>query len=143
MIAVDTDVLIAAHREDSPFHSAALAALGSLGGRRWAIPWPCVHEFLAITTHPRIFAPPTPLTTALAAIEGWLATPYLELLAEGAGHRNELSTLLAQARVVGPRVHDARIAALCLEHGVDELWTADRDFSRFTALRCLNPLVAP
>jgi predicted nucleic acid-binding protein len=43
--------------------------------------------------------------------------------------------------VTGPLVQDARIAALCLQHGVRELWTADRDFSRFPALGVRNPLV--
>jgi predicted nucleic acid-binding protein len=42
---------------------------------------------------------------------------------------------------VGPRIHDAHIAALCIQHSVDELWTADRDFSRFSALNTRNPLL--
>jgi toxin-antitoxin system PIN domain toxin len=142
VIAVDTNILIAAHRVDSPFHEPAISALSSLGGQRWAIPWPCLHEFLAIVTHPRIFAPPTPLDEAIATVTTWLATPLLELLSEGAAHWEELSELLARARVAGPRLHDARIAALCLQHGVDELWTADRDFSRFAHVRTTNPLVA-
>jgi hypothetical protein len=29
---------------------------------------------------------------------------------------------------------------LCKVHGVTELWTADRDFSRFPGLRKRNPL---
>jgi predicted nucleic acid-binding protein len=41
----------------------------------------------------------------------------------------------------GAQVHDARIAALCLHHGVTELWTADRDFGRFPELRTRNPLI--
>jgi predicted nucleic acid-binding protein len=49
---------------------------------------------------------------------------------------------LWQARVVGPEVHDARVATLCLQHGVRELWSADRDFGRFPGLRTVNPLVA-
>ena len=55
MIAVDTQILVFAHREDSPFHPAALAALTELaeGAAPWALPWPVVHEFLAIATHPR------------------------------------------------------------------------------------------
>jgi predicted nucleic acid-binding protein len=53
-----------------------------------------------------------------------------------------LRPLLLAARIAGPRVHDARVAALCLQHGVRELWTADRDFSRFAELRAINPLVA-
>lgn len=43
----------------------------------------------------------------------------------------------------GAMVHDGRIAALCLHHGVSELWTADRDFSRFATLAVRNPLVVP
>jgi len=41
------------------------------------------------------------------------------------------------------RVPDVRIAALCLRHGVTELWSTDRDFSRFPALRVVNPLLKP
>ena len=64
MIAVDTNILVYAHREESPWHDAATSALSGLSGE-WAIPWPCVHEFLAIVTHPKIFDPPTPLATAM------------------------------------------------------------------------------
>jgi predicted nucleic acid-binding protein len=48
---------------------------------------------------------------------------------------------LAEGRVTGPRIHDARIAALCLHHGVRELSSADRDFSRFPRLATRNPLL--
>jgi predicted nucleic acid-binding protein len=44
--------------------------------------------------------------------------------------------------VVGNKVHDARVAAICLGHGVRELWSADRDFSYFPDVRTRNPLVA-
>ncbi len=142
MIAVDTNILVYAHRLDSPWHGEAKACLEGLAGtgRAWAIPWPCVHEFLAITTHPRIFAPPTPLADALLAVESWLACPSLQLLGENDGHWLVLRDTLEAARVAGPKVHDARIAALCLLHGVSELWTADRDFARFADLRTRNPL---
>ena len=43
--------------------------------------------------------------------------------------------------ISGAAIHDARIAAICLDHGVDELWTCDRDFSRFPDLRTRNPLI--
>src|SRR5699024_9884608 len=56
---------------------------------------------------------------------------------------DRLRSLVTDGRVVGPRVHDARIAAICLSHGISELWTADRDFSRFPALKTRNPLVEP
>lgn len=143
MIAVDTNILVYAHREEAPFHEAARERLRELaeGSALWAIPWPCLHEFLAIVTHPRIFAPPTPMPRALDQVAAWLESPTLALLAEAGSHWEQLRAVLEASRVVGPQVHDARIAALCIEHGVRELWSADRDFGRFRGLAVLNPLV--
>jgi len=142
MIAVDTNLLVYAHREDSPFHKSALKAMVGLSdsGRRWAIPWPCVHEFISITTHPRIYDPPSPLKIALAAIQLWLDAPGCEQLAEGPGYWQTLNNLSRKAKLKGPMIHDARIAALCQHHGVKELWSADRDFTRFPSLKIRNPL---
>ena len=142
MIAVDTNLLVYAHREDSVFHAPAIEALQELAesGGRWSIPWPCLHEFLAITTHPRIFRPPTPLSLALEAMQVWLDSPGCEMIGEGTGYYDELRILVTKGKITGPMVHDARIAALCIHHGVRELWTADRDFSRFATLRTHNPM---
>lgn len=144
MIAVDTNILVYAHRADLHFHAAASQRLAELaeGRATWAIPWPCLHEFLAIVTHPRIYAPPTPLARALAQVDAWLELPTLTLLAEKAGHWTSLWPLLVHGRIAGPQVHDARVAALCRDHGVSELWSADRDFSRFAGLSVVNPLLA-
>jgi toxin-antitoxin system PIN domain toxin len=143
MIAVDTNLLVYAHREDNPWHENAYARLAELAEGRgpWAIPWPCLHEFLAIVTHPRIYNPSTPLELALDQVDAWLESPSLVLLAEAPGYWPELRALLQAGRVAGPQVHDARVAALCLSHGGRELWSADRDFGRFPALTVKNPLV--
>ena len=143
MIAVDTNILVYAHREDSPWHQVALSRVASLAdsGAPWAITWPSVHEFLAIATHPKIYSPPSPLATALAALEAWQASPGLRMLAESPGYFATLSRLAKAAKVHGPKIHDARIAALCLHHGVKKLWSADRDFSSFPELTCENPLI--
>jgi toxin-antitoxin system PIN domain toxin len=143
VIAVDTNLLVYAHREDSSWHEASLAVLTGLaeGRRPWAIPWPCIHEFLAVVTHPRIFAPPTPTAVALDAIAGWLEAPTLQLLAESHAYWDDLRGAVETGKIAGPKIHDARIAALCAHHGVAELWTADRDFGRFPALATRNPLV--
>lgn len=140
MIAVDTNILVYAHRAESPWHEAAQRCLARAALTRWAIPWPCVHEFLAVVTHARIFNPPTPMQDALKAVEGWLESPTLRLLSEFDGYAPILTSLLQRGNVTGPRVHDARVAALCMEHGVEELWTVDRDFSRFPNLQARNPL---
>lgn len=99
-----------------------------------------MHEFLAIVTHPRIYNPPTPTSAALDQVEAWLEAPTLVLLAESEHYWAELRALVNAGRVTGPRIHDARVAALCRQHGVRELWSADRDFSRFPDLAVVNPL---
>jgi hypothetical protein len=144
LIAVDSNILIYAHREDSPFHPAAATRLAQLAESpaTWAIPWPCVHEFLAITTHPRIYAPPTPLAKALDQIDAWLQSPTLVLLTESGSHWPVMRDLLVAGRIAGPQVHDARIAALCRQHGVRELWSADRDFGRLPGFAVTNPLIS-
>jgi toxin-antitoxin system PIN domain toxin len=142
VIAVDTNILVYAHREDSPFHDAAARRLAELaeGNAAWAIPWPCVHEFLAIVTHPRIYDPPTPIPVALAQVDAWRESPTLVLLSESDQHWLELRDLVTKGQVSGGRIHDARVAALCRQHGVRELWSADRDFSRFAGLTAVNTL---
>lgn len=143
MIAVDTNILVYAHREDSSWHHAASRCVCQLaeGTSPWAIPWPCLHEFLAIVSHPRIYSPPTPVDLALRQLDAWLESPTLVLLAEDSGYWATLRALLKKAKVSGGLVHDARVAALCLRAGVREFWSADRDFSRFSPLKLRNPLV--
>lgn len=142
MIALDTNILVYAHRRDAPLHARARACVQELAGgrRRWALPWPCVHEFFAIVTHPRIWRPPTGREHAVAQLEAWRASPSCTLLGETQDHFKLLAELVMRGEVVGPMVHDARIAAICLGHGA-ELWTTDRDFSRFATLRLRNPLI--
>lgn len=143
MIAVDTNMLVYAHRHDSEWHGAAARTILDLaeGTAAWAIPWPCLHEFLAIATHPRIFSPSSTMRQAIEQVDAWLASPSLVLLGEGVDHWEQLQKVLAVGKVRGPMVHDARIATICLVAGVSEILTSDRDFSRFPSLRTRNPLV--
>lgn len=143
MIAVDTNILVHAHRRDSRWHAPAVRVLESLatGREAWAIPWPCVHEFYAIATHPRIYAPPSKPVQAVAQLRAWRESPSLTLLAEDDSYWPVLDSLIERSRLTGPAIHDARIAALCLRHGAHELLTADRDFSRFPELATRNPLI--
>lgn len=144
MIAVDTNILVYAHREDSPWHDTAYTKVAEIaeGRAAWAIPWPCIHEFLSIVTHPKIFSPPTPLNAAIHQVEAWLEAPNLVLLVETEGYWTELRKIIEAGRISGGQIHDARIAALCNLHGIGELWTADRDFTRFPGLSVRNPLIS-
>ena len=143
MIAVDTNILVYAHREDSPFYKRAFTCIKDLaeGKTSWAIPWPCIHEFFSIVTHPRIYDPPSPIEYAVDQIDAWLKSPVLVLLSEATDYWVILKSIINSSQISGPMIHDARIAALCLQNGITELLTADRDFSRFHELKTRNPLV--
>jgi len=143
MIAVDTNILVYAHRLEMPFHDRARELLDQAlqAPEPLAAPWPCVHEFLAVVTHPRIFREPTPVAMALDAITRLLRSLDGGCIGEGDGYLEVLIDLALPAKLQGPVIHDARIAAICQYHGVRELWSADRDFSRFPAIAVKNPLV--
>jgi len=143
VFAVDTQLLVYAHRPTAPQQAATVEVLRRLvaSPEPWAIPWPCVHEFLATITRPRYFNPPSTIRLGLDAIDRLGMSGNLHFLGEAEGHLALLAQLCDSGRAVGAIVHDARIAAICLGHGVSELLTADRDFTRFPALRMRNPLV--
>jgi uncharacterized protein len=143
MIAVDTNLLVYAHRTEMHNHSAALEAVRTLveGRLPWAVPWPCGHEFISVVTNPKPFKRPSSSRDAIAFLRSLTQSEHFHWLAEGSGYLDKLDSLLARGNVVGGRIHDARITALCLHHGVRELWTADRDFSMFPELKTYNPLI--
>ncbi|MAV26726.1 MAG: VapC toxin family PIN domain ribonuclease [Gammaproteobacteria bacterium] len=144
MIAVDTNILVYAHREDAEWHAPAIETLRSLAAvpSTWSIPWPCLHEFFAIVTHPRIYSPPSKTSEAVQQFEAWLSSPSLVLLTEVDVHWSVLKANLTEGKVRGPMTHDARIAAICEGHGVTNFLTADRGFSRFSRLHAENPLIS-
>lgn len=143
MIAVDTNVLIYAHRAENPWHEQAHSAIKGLaeGPLPWGIPSPCLAEFLAVVTGFRGVVQATPLADALGQAAEWLRAPHASLLHSGDSHAQVLFDLAKAASLKGGQFHDARIAAICIENGVTELWTADRDFSRFPQIKTRNPLV--
>jgi len=143
VISIDTNVLIYAHRTEFVEYESAYAALeGALTGPEpVGFCWPVLHEFLAVVTNPRAFKEPTPVPQAVDQVQDWLLSPVATPLREGARHLSTLRELLAQGQVNGGAVHDAKIAAICVDVGVRELWTVDRDFSRFPQLRTRNPLL--
>lgn len=130
-----------ARRQELEYHEPALELLGSLaeGADPWAIPWPCIYEFLRVVTHPRLFDPPSKMAVLLEDLELLFDSPSLSLLGEGPAHTGHLRRMVEGGGVSGNLVHDSHIAALAVEHGVRELWTLDRDFDRFPGLRTRNP----
>jgi hypothetical protein len=95
---------------------------------------------LAIVTHARIYRPPTPMAKAIEQVNAWLESPSLRLIGELKGHWTELRGIVEKGRVSGGAVHDARVAAICIENGVREIWSTDRDFTRMPGIKARNPL---
>lgn len=136
MIAVDTNVLIYAHRRESAHHDRALGKLTALAesDAPWALPVFCLAEFVRVVTHLRVFDPPSPLSKALAFLRELLRSPSVRLLNPTAGYAAVFHEICHAAGVRGNLAFDAQIAAVCHEHGIDRLLTADRDFARFAHL---------
>ena len=133
MIAIDTNVIIAAHRREHSLHEKANARLRTIleQDAPWGLPVFCIGEFVRVVTHARVFNPPSSLDEALRAISGLLESPTARLLSPGAAYFEYLSDALKNGDARGNLAFDAQIAAVCLEHGVDRLLTSDRDFRRF------------
>ena len=123
MIALDTNILVHAHRRDAGLHSEACACVRQLAEA--AAPWfVCFHslvEFYGIVTHPKIWASPSSPGQAANQITVWRESPSLRILADLPEHVEDLMAIANAGKVVGPMIHDARIASCCLCHGVRDL----------------------
>jgi uncharacterized protein len=137
LIAVDTNVLIYAHRRETKRHARALKALKTLaeGDAPWGLPVFCIAEFIRVVTHLRVFTPPSDLRTALDFVDRLLESPTVRLLLPGQTYPSVFRSICETAEVRGNLAFDAQIVASCIEHGVRELLTADRDFARFDAIK--------
>jgi hypothetical protein len=141
---VDTNILVYAHRREVAQHPRASEFIRGLaeGQEPWAIPWPCIYEFFSVVTNPKIWqsSASTP-EQAWLQIEAWFGSPSVRLLGETVDFPAILAPLARRPRVRGPVIHDARVAAICLAHGVETLYSRDRDFVLFPELRVQDPLI--
>lgn len=133
MIAIDTNILVYAHREELPQHLKAknyLIKLAESPGR-WGIPVFCLGEFLRVITHVKLWDPPFSATESCLALKNLLAAPSVQVLIPGPLYMSLLLKTIQESQATGNLLFDAQIAALCMEHGVTSLVTEDRDFARF------------
>jgi predicted nucleic acid-binding protein len=143
VIAVDTNILTYAHRPESPLHAQALAVLEELcaGRSAWSIPVHCLVEFAAVASNRRLWREPSTLEHVADQVAVWRESPACRFLGDDETVWEHTLRLARGGHCEAGAWYDARIAGACLAHGVSELWTADRDYSRFPALRTRNPLV--
>ena len=145
MIAVDTNILVYAHRDETELHEVATGELVALaeGIVPWGLPIFCIVEFMRVVTHRRFFNPPSTLSQAINFVDNLVASPVCRVVRPG---RNFLRLFTDSARGADARgnlMFDAQIAALCREHGIASVLTNDRDFERFEHLRVRYPGDSP
>ncbi len=108
--------------------------------RAWAIPWPCCYEFLSVVTNRRVWKDEaTAPDHAWRQFMAWAGSPSQQMISETDDFIGILERIVNRPNIVGGVVHDARIAAVCIAHGVDALLTHDRDFSLFPELVTRDP----
>ena len=139
MIAVDTNILVYAHRAEMAQHERAQGRLRALaeGDELFGVPVFVAAEFLRVVTHPRVFRPPSSMAVAQAALDAVLDSPAARLLLPGPRHRPLLAAAIAEGAATGNLVLDAAIVATCREHGASSILTNDLDFRRFPSLEVL------
>lgn len=140
MYLLDVNVLVGAMRVDSPRHATMRRWVETL--RNSAEPFglcePVLSGALRVLTHPRTFAPPTPLPLALAFIHALRGSPNALVLQPGPRHWQLFTSLVSDTQAVGNRIPDAWLAALAIEHSCVML-SDDTDFARFPGLRWQRP----
>ena len=141
MVGLDVNVLVAAYREEDPFHAPSRSLLESLSGSPapFAVFWPSLYGFLRVITHPALFDHPIPPERAAGVVEAWASLPNLRFLTETSRHAGILADLIRESGATGNLVYDAHLVALAIEHGVDEILTFDADFRRFPQVRSRHP----
>jgi uncharacterized protein len=135
------NVLVYAHREDSPGHAAFRQWLEDMinGDQAYGFSDLVLSGFLRVVTHPRIFNPPSDLATAFAFSQIIRSQPNAILITPGPRHWEIFKNLCLSASTKGNLIPDAYLAALAIESG-SEWITTDRDYSRFPGLKWRYPL---
>ncbi len=142
MIAVDTNLLVYAHRATVPEHPSAQAALerASRDRRGWGTTASCVAEFWSVVTHARAAGRPSKPDEARRFLRSLVDEGGLELWSPGPGFGARLLQMAAELEISGPRIFDLQIALTAFDSGATEIWSHDRSFASFPGLRTRDPL---
>lgn len=141
MIIVDANLLLYAYNPSCPEHARALKWFETImaGTEPIGLPWVSLLAFLRISTNARAYPHPLSMSEASDIVATWLGHPGVSIVHPTDRHWAVMAPLMAKARVKGPLVTDAHLAALSMEHGA-LLCSCDADFARFGGLRWEDPL---
>ena len=142
MIAVDTNLLVYAHRAGCHEHARARQAIEEVAGRgeEWGIAASCVFEFWSVVTHPASAGGASRPSQARDFVQGLLETAGAVILPPPAALVPRCLQLAEQMGLCGPRIFDLQISLTALEAGVSEIWTHDAGFVGLPGLTIRDPL---
>lgn len=143
MLVVDTNVLVYAADEDSPFHAPCRRWIEAQCDRAeiWYSTWGILYEFLRVTTHARVMRRPWTATEAWRFVDALLGAPGFEMLVPGPRHAESAARVIEEMpHLAGNLIHDAHTAILMREHGIRRICTRDADFHRFAFLEVFDPV---
>ena len=142
MIALDTNLLVYTHRENTPQHAAARAAVirALEDPQGWGISLPCIAEFWSIVTIPEAPGKKSTAAKAAAFIHYVVTEGHGHIWTPGPGFGERLLRWAASQKVRGKRIFDLQIAVLAYEHGAREIWTHDKGFMSVPGLKVRDPL---
>lgn len=141
-LALDTNLLVYAHRAGTPEHRMARKAIeGAVNRERaWGIPFPCLAEFWAVVTHPRCVGGASSTEQARTFIQGLLEDGGGEVWHPGSGFGMRLLQAARQRELHGSRIFDLQIGLIAYEAGASEMWSHDRSFVTPPGLKLVDPL---
>lgn len=142
MIALDTNLLVYAHRSGLPEHRGARRAIerASRDASGWGLTLASVAEFWSVVTHPESRGGASSAVEARGFL-GALSAAGARTWSPGVGFADRLLALAGRLGVQGPRVFDLQIGLTAFENGAAELWTHDSSFVALPGLRIHDPLM--
>ena len=142
MIALDTNLLIYAHRENTPLHVHArevvLEAVRNPDG--WGICLPSVSEFWSVVTNPKHPGGASSSAAATAFVHRLITEGHGHIWTPGPGFGERLMRWASSLKVRGNSIFDLQIAAMAYEHGAREIWTHDKSFVSVPGVKVHDPL---
>ena len=142
MIAIDTNLLVYAHRSATPEHRSAKRSLQRAAANPdgWGTTLTNLMEFWSIVTHPAAAGRPSTPTEAAQFINALVAGGLAEIWVPTTGFPVRLIRIAEDLRVKGARVFDLAVALTAFEAGAAEIWTNDTHFQSVPGLRVVLPL---
>ena len=143
MITPDANSILYAYNEDAPKHQQAKEWLEEQFSSpvSFGLSWQTITAFLRISTNPKAFPQPFDLHEAISIVDEWIALPNIQILTPTVNHWAIFQNLIVEGQTKAALMMDAHLAALAIEHDVT-LATTDRDFSKFSGLKTINPLIS-